>query len=217
MAPYLLRLNPGLAGSAADFFDSEILLVNLPPRNKNGIQDFHKNQLTAIRHEAIGRVSNIIFISSTAVYPAQNKEVVESEASQDCLSRGGIPLLEMENLFAMHEQLATTVIRFGGLYGPDRHPGRFLAGKGNLAGADNPINMIHLEDCIGVIQAIIEQEVWNEVFNACSPSQETRKSFYQKAALDLGIEPPSFSNETAPFKRVNASRLISKTGYRFKH
>ncbi|MEP3387761.1 MAG: SDR family NAD(P)-dependent oxidoreductase, partial [Reichenbachiella sp.] len=111
----------------------------------------------------------------------------------------------------------TTVIRFGGLYGPDRHPGRFLAGKKKLAGANNPVNMIHLEDCIGVIQTIIEQNHWGEIFNACAPSEETRQSFYEKAAEALDIEAPTFSDESAPFKKVSSEKLIKKTGYQFKH
>lgn len=212
---YHLEFNPEPKGDAADFFDSDITLINLPPRNRDGIEDFHERQLKAILKRMNSKY--VIFISSTAVYPSNNKGVVETDAEAACLTRGGISLLQMEGLFSKNASFATTVIRFGGLYGPDRHPGRFLAGKKNLAGANNPINMIHMEDCIGVIQTIIEQQLWGEVFNACVPTEDTRKSFYEKAANELGVEPPTFSDELAPFKKVSSEKLIKKTGYEFSY
>lgn len=217
ISPFHLQLTPELTSDPKDFFDAEILLINLPPRNRDGIANFHKDQLKAISKEAKDKIGHIIFISSTAVYPAENNEVNELQASSACLTRGGIPLLEMENLFVEDPSFKTTVIRFGGLYGPDRHPGRFLTGKKNLAGANSPVNMIHLDDCMGVIQTIIEQNIWGEVFNACSPSDESRQTFYERAAKNLGIAPPTFSTEEAPYKKVTSEKLMTLTGYRFKH
>lgn len=215
--PYLLSFNPELAGNESDFFDADMLLINLPPRNKNGNESFHQNQLSTIHQLATNKSKRIIFISSTAVYSSENQEVIEADANEACLTRGGISLLKMERLFSKSTVFDTTILRFGGLYGPDRHPGRFLAGKKDLAGANNPINMIHLEDCIGVIQTIIEKNQWGETFNACSPSQETRQSFYQKAAKELKLEAPTFSDKPAAFKKVISEKLIKLTGYQFKY
>lgn len=215
--PFHMKLTPKPEGNWQGLFDTEILLVNLPPRNQNGVPDFHKSQLKEIIDLAQSTVEKVIFISSTAVYPANNEEVVETGASMNCLTRGGISLLEMEQLFAQNLSFVTTVLRFGGLYGPGRHPGNFLAGKKDLPGAENPVNMVHLDDCIGVITSIIEKDVWGEVFNVCSPSKESRQSFYLKAAKDLQVEPPTFSTMSSPYKRVNCEKLMQKTGYRFKH
>ena len=213
--PYCFKLNPNIEGKPGDFFASDLLIVNLPPRNQNGVTNFHEDQLlTILKHS---NSKHVIFISSTAVYPSTNSTVTEIDASTACLSRGGIPLLKMEKLFSENPSFECTVIRFGGLYGPDRHPGRFLAGKKNLAGANNPINMIHLDDCIGVIQSIIKKEIWGEIFNASAPSQQTRQFFYEKASKELGIEAPTFSNEKAPYKIVSSNKLIQKTGYKFKY
>ncbi len=215
--PYLIALRPEIDGDPGDFFRSDILLINLPPRNKDGEVDFHLRQLKAIRDSARGEVENIVFISSTGIYPNKNMIVKEEDADPDCLSRGGVSLLEAEQVFSLTPEFRTTVIRFGGLYGPERHPGRFFAGRKNLTGAKNPVNMIHLEDCLGVISAIIEQDIWGETFNACSPVERTRESFYQSAAVDLGLEPPSFSEMPAAYKKVSVEKLLSMTGYRFVH
>lgn len=215
--PFHLNFDPDPKGDCEGFFSSDILIVNLPPRNKDGIPDFHQSQLKEIVKAAQSRVENILFISSTAVYPANNQLVTEADAETSCLTRGGIPLLDMENLFVKNGHFKTTVMRFGGLYGPDRHPGKFLAGKKNVAGADNPVNMIHLDDCIGIISRILEQDIWGDVFNASAPSEETRKSFYQRAAKALNVEPPEFNSEPSPFKKVSSARLIEKTGYQFRY
>ncbi|MBV6641260.1 MAG: SDR family oxidoreductase [Cyclobacteriaceae bacterium] len=215
--PYLLSFEPDLVGNPGDFSSSDILIINLPPRNQGDDPNYHRKQLLAIQQLAEKQIGKLLFVSSTGVYPNTNSKVMESDADPGQLSRGGVSLLEMENLFMENPDFQTTVIRFGGLYGPGRHPGRFLVGRNGLSGANNPVNMIHLEDCIGVIKSIIEQDIWGEIFNACSPTEETRKSFYHKAAKDLGIDPPEFSDETAPFKKVSPEKLINATGYQFKY
>ncbi len=214
--PYQLSFDPDLVGVPGDFFVSDILIINIPPRNQDDDPNFHKKQLLTIQRMAKDHITRVLFVSSTGVYPDTNGVVTEIDADIRQLSRGGVSLLEMENLFRENIHFQTTLIRFGGLYGPGRHPGRFLAGKKNLSGAENPVNMIHLEDCIGVIETIINLDIWGETFNACSPTPETRKVFYDKAAKDLGITPPEFNDEPAPFKKVSSAKLINTTGYQFK-
>lgn len=214
---YLLSFQSNLIGNPGDFFEADILIINIPPRNQDDDPNFHKKQLLTIQRMAKDKITRILFVSSTGVYPNTNGVVTEIDADARQLSRGGVSLLEMEQLFMESSQFQTTVIRFGGLYGPGRHPGRFLSGKSGLAGAENPVNMIHQEDCIGVIETIIRQDIWGETFNACSPTPETRKAFYNKAAKELGITPPEFNDEPAPFKRVSSEKLINTTGYQFKY
>tara|TARA_Y100001972_G_scaffold126580_1_gene180714 strand:+ start:7951 stop:8745 length:795 start_codon:yes stop_codon:yes gene_type:complete len=215
--PFQLCFEPDLARDPGDFFSADFLIINLPPRNQGDDPNYHRKQLQAVQQLAEKQIGKVLFISSTAVYPNTNGVVTESDADPSQLSRGGVSLFEMENLFMENPDFQTTVIRFGGLYGPGRHPGRFLAGRKGLSGANNPVNMIHLEDCIGVIKSIIEHDIWGEVFNACSPTDETRKSFYDKAAKDLRIDPPEFSEDTVPFKKVSPEKLIKATGYHFKY
>lgn len=215
--PYLLRLSPDFEGDP-QFLDSEVLILNIPPRNRDGLPDYHQRQLVAVREQAVNAgISKVLFISSTAVYPNFNRVVTEEYADPESLSRGGIPLLKMEQLFTQTPDFKTTVLRFGGLYGPDRHPGRFLNGKSGLSGGSNPVNMIHLEDCLGVIEAILDQQVWGETFNACSPNHPSRKEFYEKAALEMGIDPPEFSGEPAGFKKVSSDKLLKMLSYTFRH
>ena len=215
--PYFIDLSPDFNGDPS-FFSCDTLIINIPPRNAEGDDTYHEKQLLSIKQEVLSkRVGHVLFISSTAVYPNTNELVEECDASEESLSRGGVPLLKMEGLFNKDSRFQTTVLRFGGLYGPDRHPGRFLAGKTGLKGASNPTNMIHLEDCISIIQEILSLQIWNETFNACSPHKQTRKAFYQQAANEMGFEAPQFTDEPQGYKDVSSQKLINILGYQFKH
>ncbi|MFT4834331.1 MAG: nucleoside-diphosphate-sugar epimerase [Marinoscillum sp.] len=215
ITPFLLDLNPDSYHSAP-FFSSKHLIVNLPPRNRNGIEGFHQKQLEHVKAAAKKNgVKKIIFVSSTGVYPDSNCEVKEADASLNSLNRSGLSLLALEENF-ISSSFETTIIRFGGLYGPDRNPGNFLEGKKDLGGADNPVNMIHRDDCIGVIQHILKEQLWGYIFNACSPNLPTRQEFYHAAAMEIGVKPPSFNGHSKPYKKVNQDLLLSK-GYSFKH
>ncbi len=198
-----------------DFFQSDFLIINIPPRDEPNQPKSHFEMMLAVS-TLIADHTKVIFVSSTAVYPSLNKTVTESDASYDCNSRGGVGLLEIEDLLR-NTKADTTVIRFGGLYGPDRNPAKFIKNKAQLAGKNNPVNMIHLDDCISIIQTTIEQKQWNETFNACSPNLGTRQSFYQQACLELNLPSPLFSDEVLDFKKVNSDKLMTQLNYLFKH
>ena len=216
--PWQVRLMPSFEADRDGFLDCEVLVVNVPPRNSGDDQGFHLKQLVALSKAAEhSGVSKVIFISSTGIYPNLNRVVTEEDASPTTTSRGGVQLMAAENVFADLLDLTTTTLRFGGLYGPERHPGRFLSGKKNLSGAANPVNMIHLDDCIGIISTLIQKGPWGEAFSACSPNHVSRKEFYESAADELGLPAPTFSDEPADYKQVSPQKLIETTGYQFKY
>ena len=111
----------------------------------------------------------------------------------------------------------TTVVRFGGLIGDDRHPIKFLAGRKNIENPDAPINMIHQEDCIGIIEKIIHADSWNETFNAVAPFHPSRKDYYTNKAIALNLPLPEF-NESKPSigKWIVSTKIEAVLGYNFK-
>ena len=215
--PYFIDLSPDFKGDIS-FFNCDILIINIPPRNIEGDSEYHEKQLLSIKNQIISkRVGKVIFVSSTAVYPNNNQVVTEKDAGADNLSRGGVSLLNMEQIFTQENSFETTVVRFGGLYGPGRHPGKFLAGKHDLRGANNPVNMIHLEDCLNILLRIVADNIWNETFNAVSPNKLSREEFYKNAAQELKIEAPQFSKDSQPYKDASSQHLIDVMHYQFIH
>jgi len=72
-------------------------------------------------------IENVLFVSSTSVYEDNNKIISESDGEESTQSQ----LLTIENLFRKSGKFKTTIVRFGGLIGYSRNPGKFLA-KGGL-------------------------------------------------------------------------------------
>jgi len=111
-----------------------------------------------------------------------------------------------------------TILRFGGLVGGDRLAGRFLAGKKNIINGKSPVNMIHRDDCIGVIQSIINQDTWGKVLNATSDGHPSRKKFYTSQAKKYGFEKPVFSICRKATGKIVSNKVMKDTlGYQFIH
>ena len=212
IAPYLIRFDPQPVGeNLSDFFDTDILIIAIPPKRKSAGTDYYLNQLHEIINNAQKtKTRSIILISSTSVYPESNTVVVETDAMSDSYG------VQAENII-MTSPLKSTVLRFGGLFGPGRNPGRFLSEKTNIGGAENPVNLIHLTDCIGIIQKVIEKNIWGEIFNACAGSHPTRKEFYSRMAILSGMPTPEFASaDQKSFKIVNAEKLVQRLDYQFQ-
>lgn len=215
--PFLVQLNPALIGDdLKTFFNVDLLIINIPPKRNqslaNDYLDKMSNIAVAIKDSSI---SKIIFVSSTSVYP-EDKMVVTEETAIDVNSSSAISLYNAEEIFRNLENVETTVIRMAGLIGPNRHPGRFFAGKENIPNGLAPVNLIHLDDCIGIIQMVIEKEIWGETFNGASPSHPTKAEFYNLASNRFNQTSAKFTAEEKEFKIVSSEKLIEKYHYQFK-
>jgi len=217
--PFYLVLDPGLRGDSADeFFNCDVIVVNFPPERRDDIADYHPAQIRSLiaRMES-SPVKKVLFVSSTSVYPDLGREVSEDDISPPT-KPSGIALLEAERLLRDSSRFETTIIRFGGLIGYDRMPGRFLAGRKGITGGNVPVNLIHRDDCLGIIHRIIERNAWGETFNACADEHPVRKEYYTAQARKLGLEPPGFEDAAAGgFKIVKSDKLKKLLEYRFKY
>jgi nucleoside-diphosphate-sugar epimerase len=211
--PHLLKLDPAPTGPTINsFFSSDVLLVTIPPKRKSGLTDQYLEQITQLNiFLRNSPVQYVIFISSTTVYHDIPMIVKEGDADQDSY------LFQAEKLFIENTSVRTTVLRFGGLLGNDRHPGKFLAGKTEVSGARHPVNLIHQEDCVKIIALLVKNQVWNEVFNACCDVHVTREQFYFAAARQLALPPPVFKNDWSSSKTVNSDKVKTALGFQFSN
>lgn len=215
--PFLIDLrSDDFTSELVTFLKSDLIIIAIPPRVK--AQNDYYNQISnLIPFVENSTVKKVIFISSTSVYSNTNTELTEEfQGVPD--SASGKVLLEVEKLLQQNKEFDTTILRMAGLYGLDRKPGRFLAGKKELKNRDGAVNLIHQDDCIGIISKIIEKNVWNEVFNCSSDKHPSRKEFYSKAALTLGLKPPEFlDNSLSSYKIISNLKLKRILDYQFKH
>jgi len=224
ITPYVLTLSPTLHGENADaLFATDVLFLNVPPpRGHDDLIDYHCRQIESVRAAATsGSVNWVIFASSTGVYPRVEGPVDESgtpdpDDARSVLRPSGAALLEAERMLQAEPAFDTTVIRFAGLYGGDRDPGRFMMGRDVISGGDAPVNLIHRDDCIGIATAILEHDARGETFNAVADTHPTRRALYTAAAERLGHKPPSFESGGMN-KTVANDRVKRKLGYTFRH
>ncbi|MBP6182020.1 SDR family NAD(P)-dependent oxidoreductase [Flavobacterium sp.] len=216
--PFLIALSERkVDGNIADFLEnSEILIIDIPPKlrgsKKENFVSKIRNVISFIEKSSI---NNVLFISSTSVY-GDTHTVVSEETAPHPDTESGKQLLETEQLLQSNEHFKTTVLRFGGLIGEDRHPIKFLAGRENLDNPEAPINLIHQKDCIGIILKIIEQNSWDETFNAVTPYHPSRERYYTQKAINLDLDLPKFNHlEPSIGKSILSTKIETILNYTF--
>ena len=212
-------LNPHPEGVGFNaLFHAEILVVNIPPRSRSGNGAFHLEQIKYLRslidNSAIRKV---IFVSSTGVYPEVTSAGKYGEDFQISVENAGNnTIFRAEQLMEKGRKYDLTILRFGGLLGDDRVPGKYFSGKEHVAGHTR-VNFIHRKDAVRMLAWVIENELWNETFNGVAPIHPLRRDIYEKNTLDLGIAPPaSYQNEPEGNDRLIDSGKIIRTEFEFE-
>jgi nucleoside-diphosphate-sugar epimerase len=205
--PFLIDLSTAVPDE--EFMDCDVLIIAVRPKLRKHDSDVYlrqmENAFTAV-HGA--RPMHIVFVSSTSVYPDLNRVVDENDAD------GQSPIRKAENIFLRLKKQTTSVIRFAGLVGPGRHPGRFLSGK-KVAGGTNPVNLIHLDDCVRIIRKVIELKR-PVIMNACADMHPSKQEFYIHASRLLDLPPPLFEDNTpSGYKIISSDLLKSSLRYEF--
>lgn len=218
IAPFIIRLEEEkISDSITDFLaDSQILIIDIPPKLRgNSNENFVAKIATLIPFIENSTIDKVLFVSSTSVYGEDNELVTESTPLNPD-SEGGRQLAIVESLLQKNNCFETTILRFGGLIGEDRNPVRFLSGRENIENPDAPINLIHQDDCIGIIEKIIELDSWNKTFNAVAPFHPTRKEYYTQKAADLNLALPKFvPSNTMAGKTILSDTLKNSLQYSF--
>lgn len=189
------------------FLQSDTLIVNITSKDIEGFERL-------VRKIEASAIQSVLFVSSTSVYPVNCKVVSEAvgEESPDH------PLVIIENLFRQSSQFQTTVVRFAGLIGGSRHPGRFFRGGKLVKNPDANVNLIHRDDCINILDRIVANGLWGETFNACADSHPSKREFYTQAAEMAGAPLPEFEdNDDRSFKIIDNRKLKQALGYEFLH
>ncbi|MGY3212243.1 NAD(P)H-binding protein [Mucilaginibacter sp. HD30] len=214
--PYLIDLAPENEIIDPDFFKCDILWVCIPPKARAGKGLAYIVQIRELINIIKDQhISQVVLISSTGVYGDRNTVVTEMDEPMPDSEAGKI-LLEAEELLKQETSFTTTIIRFAGLIGPDRDPGRFFAGKTNIPNGDAPVNLIHLHDCLSISYSIIEKQAFGNTYNAVSPQHPTRAEFYTKVAARSGLEKPQFIDEKNSWKIIESVNVPSRLGYTYK-
>jgi nucleoside-diphosphate-sugar epimerase len=199
--------------------ESEILILNIPPGlRKSPEADFVKQILLLIPYIEKSSIKNVLFVSSTSVYAdSESIPVITEDSIPNPDTESAKQLWNVEKLLQTNQNFRTTILRFGGLFGADRHPATFLSGKMGVKNPDAPVNLIHLDDCIGIIQNILESAIWNETLNAATTAHPSRKDYYSSICEIMDVPLPVFEETSSQKgKCIDSKKLVRLLDYEFR-
>lgn len=219
--PSLIKVKEsGPKGSIDSFLEgSEILIINIPPglrRNpESNFVDKIRNLMPFIAQSTIKKT---LFISSTSVFSDQEGfPLITSETIPNASSNAGKQLIQTEQILRDNPNFETTILRFAGLFDARRHPASMLSKRKNIKNPQAPVNLIHREDCIGIIKRIIEVDHWNDTFNSSYPEHPPKAEYYSTICKQMGLTIPNYDYETSSKGKIIDTDKTSKVlGYTFK-
>jgi nucleoside-diphosphate-sugar epimerase len=181
--PYLVHFSD--AESIPDlkkFFDAETFIITIPPgrRDPAGYDNYRKMVDYICMHLPDSQVSKLIFMSSTSVYPESN--IIVDEFSNTFPGTESGQLMADSEIQLSELNVNFISLRLAGLIGPGRMPGRFFAGKNQVPNGQAPVNLIHLNDVLGIVNRLVKEQNATGIYNGCAPSHPGRKEFYSLAA-----------------------------------
>ena len=211
--PYIIRFGENEL-RLKEFLEVDILILGLPPSLK-GHGEIYQDVLKRLG-SLISKLDDlkVLFVSSTGVY-GENQGTVDEFTLPKPSSRRG------ENLLMAEEEVKswgrkTSILRFGGLVGGSRHPVFSLNKKRGKKIVNGPINLIHREDCIGIIKGIMEFDTWGELYNGISPYHPLKDEYYTNVCDFFNLPHLQFLESEAG-KKVEGVNLEQKLNYKFVH
>ncbi|MCD9497506.1 NAD-dependent epimerase/dehydratase family protein [Photobacterium carnosum] len=201
------------------FLTTDVLIIAIPPGRKNLDPQDHIEKVMSLATAAKkAGCQRIIFISTTSVYDPLQGEVLETTPVNPSSASGQLHYA-LEQQLRQQWQQQLTVLRLSGLIGPQRHPVTFLSGRRQLSAAKQPVNLVHLDDCIGVISAIIKQHPSMPIMHLAASTHPTREQYYTAMAIKLQLPLPEFGNDDNGIngKEINSNQTIRHLGIVLQH
>lgn len=198
------------------FFNSDVLIIGIPPRIRSGQETNYQDKIGQIaEHIKNSSLKHVIYISSTSVFGDENSTVDESSVAVPT-TESGKAILKAEQTLQALPGITSTILRFAGLVGPGRAPGRFFGGKSEVPNGQAPVNLVHLDDCLGICAAIIEKEAYGRIFHGVSPDHPRRQEYYMEASRRSGHIVPTFVDELTTWKVVKSKNVPLYLNYAFE-
>ncbi|TWX66748.1 SDR family oxidoreductase [Colwellia demingiae] len=213
-------------------FKQQCLVIAITPQFRQGRVDYADKVQQLVESAKEGNyVEQIVLLSSSAIYNGLSGQVEEGstlDMSADKVSvlnqaeQAVLNFNSQSRLNALNDDVGIKkayVLRLSGLVGPKRHPGKFLLNGRMLKSPQAIVNLIHQQDAVGLIQALLQSAICGGVFNGVSSTQVTKKQYYQAAASALQLPMPTFeevdlSAENDP-KIVSSKKTQAELAYAF--
>jgi len=187
----------------------DVLILNIPPSKTNKTASYSDSLVAFCNY--LEPSTKVIFISTTGVYPNDVSSANTAISLDEMDQSKETVLSEIKLTRKLKDNL--TILRLAGLIGPNRHPITSLSKKGLVKNSAAPLNLIHLDDAIGLIHKIINEKYWGKIINGCYTENPTKQEYYTKTAHYFKLPPPNFEEGGYGFKKVDSN---SSLNYEYK-
>lgn len=191
---------------------------------------YRRTYVDGLRHliEGLARAGaapgRLFFTSSTAVYGQSDGSWVDEDSPTEPSGFRGRVMLEAEQI-AARAGIPATVVRLGGLYGPDRTGLVDRVRAGHVAAAANAphyTNRIHLDDAAGALRHLMglaePRDLFLGVDSEPADAFEVERWLAEALALD-GAPGETRAAERTGVRRAGSKRCsnarLRASGYRF--
>jgi nucleoside-diphosphate-sugar epimerase len=203
----------------------DIAVITLSPDGYSN-QDYRRSYFEATRNLLDffnGTSTTMIWVSSTRVYAQNNGEWVDEQSETRPADDKGKILLDSEHMVLEHHP-NNCIVRFAGIYGPDRN--RFLNTIKHGAQLQKTppyyTNRIHQDDCVGLLHFLIEKQIQGKaidsIYLGCDDDNAPIFEVAEWIAKTFNFPPPQALHltEYKQNKRCRNER-IKQLGYRFHY
>ena len=190
---------------------ADVWCVTVPPRmGVEGALAFHESLKSAAK---AAQVKRLIWTSSTALYdPKVEGVLVEDDAIHIASRHTGVDMLALEEIHRQGD-VPFVALRFGGLFGPSRHPVSALLKRDPVVDGDGTVQWVHEEDAAAAcVHVALQQGPLPDALNVVAPVVASRK-----ALLFAGLsEKERPVTQAGGVKRFVSSQRLLDLGFTFQ-
>lgn len=161
----------------------------------------------------------LVFVSSSAVYAQMNGEWVDESSPTKPESFSGKRLLEAEAIIR-NSGVTNTVVRFSGIYGPDRNRLIEQVRQAKASASEHFTNRIHADDCARALAHLIElnrtDKKLEPIYLASDSSPAPMLEVVSWLAEQMGVK--DFISDSATNERSNkrcSNQRLLNSGFKF--
>ncbi|WP_345993074.1 hypothetical protein [Sulfurimonas sp. HSL-1716] len=182
---------------SSSFWDCDYAIVAIS--TKDNYLETLKQIAAYVNSEAV-----VILLSSISVYREYDGEVDEETPITQTGKQYEAEIL-MQRL-----RKKLIVLRLGGLMGEDR-----ISGKWSKVSTfeDGPVNYVHRDDVIGIIQKILLKKTSSGIFNVVAPQHPLRSAIHRSNAEKFGFKPGRFEGMTR--RKILSKKVVEYLKYEF--
>lgn len=217
-------------GTLGDLPEADVVLVavGMDRSMYSDVEAVYVGGLRNVLDKLPGRPKHLIYVSSTGVYGDFGGQWVDEASATEPLRPGGKACLKAEQLIRESELASrSTLLRFAGIYGPDRVPTkeRIKSGDWKKLSSAGFLNLIHVDDGAKIVDQIAQTDPAGETYLVSDGNPVLRRDYYSYIAECLGAEQIPWS-ETAvdpkaarsgSNKRISNKKLVERFQVEFDY